>query len=623
MSIYERNVVGISKRNAELIDILKQKIKYESKYQIYVSDNNYYTLLLNTEDKRVIHVTSPYNPIKQAEKMLENLDLSRNKGTIIFIGVGLGYHINEVLKKIHEGQKVIVVESDIELLKEVLNINDFSEALCNDKIFFVCGNLKQIKSQLQNIMRKLAFHIVYNQLVTFEINSDNYRKMVDDIREYVRDYSDTYYFSIGNDIDDTLLGMKNRFDNINRVIKSTGVNEMLEKFRDVYKNKPAFIVASGPSLDKNIKELKKAVGKSLILSCDGSLSALLKEDIIPNAVGSVERIYKTYEAFYKDKKIPKDIVCTCPAIVRKEIFDSFDNKILSFFKNETLAEWMDEALAYKKGLVWSGASVSHMLFGLANKFGCNPIVLVGQDLAYSEEGISHVNSAEVKEKINLETAQTYVKGKNGNMLPSTYVWKKFLVIYNEAIRTVDNTVIDATEGGALIEGTKIEPLKDTINKYCHENVVSLRRLVDSINIDNKYIEDSKKQIIKRINEEIFEFEELNKRVKNEILKNAECFNILNGGIENQEELDYIYDSIEGIEENIVRYIFKSPRLTMFFQYLIFRCAYVISNLEEKTYTLDSIFENVKAQKDMLEDILKYGEKAVKVYYYGIRRISEE
>lgn len=620
MSIYEKNIEFISKMNDNLVEILSDKIENKNKYEIYLSKNNYKTLVMNTEDKRIIHVTSPYNPIKQANRMIESLDLSRNKGIIITIGIGLGYHIDELLKKIDEGYKIIVVEEDIMLLKEVFCNNDFSEAISDDKIFFAGGNIIQIKEQLKNIMNSLAFHMIYNQIVTLKINDESYDCFVNEIVKYVKDYSDTYYFSIGNDIDDTLLGMKNRFDNINKVIQNPGINEVIDKFGDIYKDKPAFIVASGPSLDKNIKELKNALGKALILSCDGSLSALLKENIMPDAVGSVERIYKTYEAFYKDKKIPEEVVCACPAVVRKEIFDCFNNKILSFFKDESLTEWMDEALEHKKGMIWSGASVSHMLFGLAYRLGCNPIILVGQDLAYSDEGVSHVANAEVKEKVDLKEVQTYVKGKKGNMIPSTYIWNKFLVMYSEIVRAVEIKVIDATEGGALIDGTEIATLKETIDRYCNDNIVSLRECVDSIEVDCEYIEKSKKEFLRRTNEEIDSFKKLNDRVKCELLKNKKCLNILENGINTQEELDYIYDSIEGVEENIVKYIFKNPRLAMFYQYLIYKCAYEISSLNEKSYTINSITRNVNSQREMMVEILKYGEKAVKLYSYGIKKI---
>lgn len=42
------------------------------------------------------------------------------------------------------------------------------------------------------------------------------------------------------------------------------------------------VVAAGPSLNKNINELKKAKGKSLIIAVDTALKPLLRAGIVPD-----------------------------------------------------------------------------------------------------------------------------------------------------------------------------------------------------------------------------------------------------------------------------------------------------------------------------------------------------
>ena len=42
------------------------------------------------------------------------------------------------------------------------------------------------------------------------------------------------------------------------------------------------VVAAGPSLNKNIKELKRAKGKAFIIAVDTALKPLLREGIIPD-----------------------------------------------------------------------------------------------------------------------------------------------------------------------------------------------------------------------------------------------------------------------------------------------------------------------------------------------------
>ena len=60
---------------------------------------------------------------------------------------------------------------------------------------------------------------------------------------------------------------------------------------------PAIIVAAGPSLDKNIKELKKAEGKAIIFVVDAALRSVIRSGIVPDFVCTVDP--KAPERFFE------------------------------------------------------------------------------------------------------------------------------------------------------------------------------------------------------------------------------------------------------------------------------------------------------------------------------------
>ncbi|KAJ52337.1 hypothetical protein BD780_002406 [Clostridium tetanomorphum] len=591
-------------------------------FYIYKNFNDEYVLKYKNHKGDLIHYTSYYNPTKQGKEMIEHVDFSKNRDCIVCIGIGLGYQVDELLKKIGEKSIIIVVERNIKLLIEVLKLKDYSEAIKNNKIFFAVGELedKNLFQSISTIMRFYSFNIVSMQGVTFDVFDPDYNLYANEVAKYINNYKDTYYFALGNDVDDTLLGVKNRFDNMPRYIRNPGLNDLKKEFGNVYKNKPAIIIASGPSLNKNIHFLKEAKGKALLLACDGSMACLKKNNIIPDAVGSVERVYKTYEAFYKDKQFDDNVVLTAPAVVQKGIPDTFRTKILSFFKDEAYARWFNNAIL-DKGSVWCGASVAQMLFGLAHELGCDPIILVGQDLAYSENGVSHVEEAEVKEQVNLEKVEVYVEGINGEKLPSTYIWQKFLIIYEEALRVTDRKIIDATEGGALIKGSEIKTLKETIEQYCKEDIPSLRQCVDSIEISGKFIKKASENIIKLSTLEIKRMELFKKRAEIALEKNSQSMKTLLIGIKTQKQLDEIYDLIEYVENKIVKRILSYPTIKLLLQFIIYRAAYKISKIEEKSFNEKSLKINLEVHKEMLMDIVKFTEKAIKVFQHGIENIE--
>lgn len=615
--------MSISKLQGELAEKLRHNYDdLKNDYEIYYNFNDEPVLRVANYNGDFIHYTSYYNPVLQAKEMVSVIENNKNRRFIICFGVGLGYQIDELLKNLGEKDIILVIEKNIELLKDVLRLKDYSEFIEDKRIFFAVGQYKDdfFKVCITNIMRLFSFNITYIQFIKFNVFDIEYLKSINETLEYIIKTRDAYYFAIGNDLDDTLIGIKNNFDNVPRYIRNPGITDFNKKFVDIYKDKPAIIIASGPSLNNNIHHLAKAKGKALLLSCDGSMTSLKKYGIVPDTVGSVERIYTTYDKFYKDKKFDNEIVLTAPAIVRKEIVDTFNNKILSVFKGESIGVWFNDGVL-NKGTIWSGASVSHFLFGLAHELGCNPIILVGQDLAYSEDGISHVAEAEVKETIELTEAEVYVKGKNGKMLPSTNVWQQFLTIYNEAVRTTSRKVIDATEGGALIEGTEISTLEEVIEKYCVEKLPNFRECIDSIDIDDEYIKLASKNLIELSQKQIVLLKKIHKKAQKALKNNRIAYKYIQQNTIDKKMEDYIYSSIENVEKNIVKGLFQHNTIRMFFQYLVYRAAQKISSINDKTFTKENLKFNIEVHEELLKDVVKFSKKAIDVYKEGITTIE--
>ena len=50
----------------------------------------------------------------------------------------------------------------------------------------------------------------------------------------------------------------------------------------------AIVIAAGPSLNKNIKELKRAKGKAFLIAVDTAVKRLLKEGIVPDMYATLD-----------------------------------------------------------------------------------------------------------------------------------------------------------------------------------------------------------------------------------------------------------------------------------------------------------------------------------------------
>jgi hypothetical protein len=146
-----------------------------------------------------------------------------------------------------------------------------------------------------------------------------------------------------------------------------------------YKNVPAFIVGAGPSLGKNGDLLADAAKKGLVFAVNSSALALAKRGVTPQVVACMESI----DLSHLLEKVPylNDVVRAFSMTAHPSTLRCGDGPLLPVF--EGLPQFTPLIpLAKQTGLAVCG-SVSTLAFSLAQRLGCSPIVLVGQDLAYT------------------------------------------------------------------------------------------------------------------------------------------------------------------------------------------------------------------------------------------------
>ncbi|MBI4574829.1 MAG: motility associated factor glycosyltransferase family protein, partial [Planctomycetes bacterium] len=101
-------------------------------------------------------------------------------------------------------------------------------------------------------------------------------------------------------------------------------------------------------------------------------------------------------------------------------------------------------------------SVAHLNYLVARTLGCDPIVLVGQDLAFGEDG-RHYASGTVKDaqrtRGNEGSGVLEVEGNLGGHVRTTLLWDAMRTWFEEEVaRPGGPRVLNATAGGARIRG---------------------------------------------------------------------------------------------------------------------------------------------------------------------------
>lgn len=478
----------------------------DMKVEPIVCTNGLVTAKVETYEGKHILLHSKYDPYKDIAQNVSKFN--SHSSLIVYIGFGLGYELKEIYSRKSFGTKIVVIEPRLDLLKLALDTNNITELLTSEDVFLIGGNVEQITLQVQSV----ASHLV-STLSNIDVHESNYSGRVypkDLILEIISEFSGAMAYGmkrLGNDAEDNLLGINHIFSNIPYILESPDLSTL-----DLYKSFPAVCVASGPSLDKNIDVLYEYQDRVLIFCADSAVDKLLAKGIIPDAVVAAERTKGLYTQLFEGKMDHWDprICLIAQAVVYPKIFEEFQGKKVVCSK---LAITFDNRISkYVKGMnnFDTGSSCAHISFGIARMLQCNPIILMGQDLAYSDQGISHATgtygeNTTIRDEENRQVKTLYVKSidQNSKILTNEF-WDLFRRWFEQSIlQYPENTYINATEGGAHIIGTEVMSLRDALTRHCDQDKVPFHRGLELLPYRlSDSIEEDRSRLIEYLEEEL-------------------------------------------------------------------------------------------------------------------------
>ena len=187
------------------------------------------------------------------------------------------------------------------------------------------------------------------------------------------------------------------------------------------------------------------------------------------------------------------------------------------------------------GYLGIGMSAANMAYELAVHGGFKNVILIGQDLAFGEDGTSHaVDAIYGKNEIDPKPAEDKImieKYGGGGEVETTQVWKLFLTFFEKDIYDTKNRirVVNSTEGGARIHGAeeiafsesikiidktkKKEPLTLTCptKKEASERLESAREKVEELLRYGKEKKEEVEAIFLKLAKMLEKIEELNSK----------------------------------------------------------------------------------------------------------------
>jgi hypothetical protein len=225
-----------------------------------------------------------------------------------------------------------------------------------------------------------------------------------------------------------------------------------ESLRNTNEDRPVIVVSAGPSLTKAIPTLREVAAKCTIVAAGAAWKTLINAGIRPNYVVLLDPFERTRSEFEGIEPAGETLIADFSGL--PDVVSNFKGPIAFYCSSPELHGVMNAVTNRNWGHLEQGGSVAHVAFSFAQLLGARPIVLIGQDLAFTG-GLTHVGTHVDSQQISgrfspkhgpLHEVEAY--GGDGTVLTSRSL-DTFRIWFESVAK---EGVLNATGGGARIRG---------------------------------------------------------------------------------------------------------------------------------------------------------------------------
>lgn len=430
------------------------------------------------EDDRKLYFHSKYNPLEESSKFIEKYEDIEEYEHLFFYGLGLGYHLEALMNK-HPDKLFTIYEPNPAVIYKYLESKRLdSLPIAMLRSIFIEWNPEVAIPYLQHFLAN------YNGKTLLVTNNSYERIFPNQVSAFNEQFKKVVHNQRSN------LGVNQFFErnwtinsllNFNKILETPNI--VLEK-KDKFKGKPAILVAAGPSLEDEIDNLKhiKKHGLAYIIAVGSANKALLKNGIHPDAVTSYDP-WTAQEGLDVFSDITEQGITTIPLIFGSTVgfnaVTKYTGTLMHMFINQ------DTVSPYYLGrgqindtnsMLADAPSIAVITMQLLIRLECNPVILVGQNFAYRNNqhyaaGIgysvrpTHLSEQELQGLITVKG----VEGEDVFTTPGFDQGNKTMSQYIKSCPEIE--VMNATRGGARIEGTTYKSLESIMDERLRERVV--------------------------------------------------------------------------------------------------------------------------------------------------------
>lgn len=593
MKMYDKNIELLKNCTLEIPERYEglDNIRY-SETEVFEREGKLYYIYQGVERK-----LESDNFEKEFE--LYTSKIEKNKEHLIFVlGLGNTKMLEKLIQEKSGDSKIIIYEPNDQILKYVLDNIGLSPILVEKRVLLWWENHRNLQE------REFAFDLIQMNWTKLACNIEiitcpAYEQYIGQFREIVNasiKKMGQYFMALGNSLEDVLQGFQQNAQNFVACMQTPDLMDLYNS----YKGMPAIVVSAGPSLEKNIDILHKAKDKAVIIACDASWTACKMHGVTPDAIATLERGVETYDYYFKGKDFDKETVLIGPSLSWAQTYKEYPGKKIIVSKNDDGVDgWWNKQFDNLR-FINTGMSCATLAYASAELMGCNPIILIGQDLAFTgNRKHSDFTHTEYEGENNAEEADgLMVEDIYGEMIPTDKYYNQFRFWFEDkAQMNPDIQLIDATEGGAKIAGSTIMTLEEAISKYCTRTKEKvLNEYVDEISISKEEVFKKKEEILKQTDALIHKLYKTKKKTEEHYATLEKVYDRINDNIPKNQLVNIVKKMQKG--DQIINYMINQrDTITFFQQYITQTITYVKALGNELTAV--NVLKNLYAQGNLM------------------------
>ncbi len=428
------------------------------------------------------YLHSRHDPESEAQRWAESIPL-QEKYALVVCGLGLGYHIKALFTRLKGEAFLLCVEPSIPMIATAFCCVDLSEALASRRLLLLTDD---DKSRLHSLLQPFSTLMMLGTQVarhapSARLAAREHAAIVHGITEFVTFARMALVTLVGN----SKITCRNIAMNLPTYVTTPPIDVLKDRFA----GNPGVVISAGPSLGRNIDQLGELKGRAVLCAVQTTLRPLMQRGIMPDFVTSLD-FHEMSQKFFEGVGDLSHTHLVAEPKATWHVLDHYPGPV-SLLDNAWARLVVGEELGARAGLP-AGATVAHLAFYLARYMGCDPIIFVGQDLAFTGHvfyvpgveihqawrgELNRFNTIEQKEWDRIVRNRPILRrvpGADGVELFTDELLFTYLEQFEKDITSTGARVINATEGGVRIRGTQTMTLREAARRFCQTPIDAAR-----------------------------------------------------------------------------------------------------------------------------------------------------